>query len=112
MIKMYNHLLYFLILVLLKTESYTNEYLKLGKTKNKNLCVIDDNYVYLSKVEDGECGECKLKKVFAKYAKLFTKLNEGNCRSLGYNVPSGSELIIVPVVGTITIYKYKRKIIS
>ena len=68
--------------------------------------------IYLYKIENGECGECKLNRIFVKYAKSLGNLKEGNCFSVGYTVPSGNELITVPVIGQIIVSKFKKKIIG
>lgn len=103
---MYN--LYIFIILLLETESFTfGEFNKFLNYK-ENPCAIEETCVYLYKIKDDECGQCKLNKRFIKYAKSFTKLNEGNCYSLGYNVPTGNESIIVPVIGPIIINKFKK----
>jgi hypothetical protein len=108
---MYN-LYIFIILLLLETESFTfgefNKFLKLQGIQNTNPCAIEETCVYLYKIENDECGQCKLNKRFIKFAKSFTKVNEGNCYSVGYNIPTGNESIIVPVIGPIIINKFKK----
>ena len=97
------------IILILKSDNFIfgklNKLLKVGQTKNKNSYV---NYIYLYKIQDDECGQCKVNKIFAKYAKSFSELSEGDCYSVGYTIPSGCEFINVPVIGQIMINKFKK----
>mgnify|MGYP003335861896 CR=1 FL=1 len=95
-----------IIILILKEDSFIFGKLnKLLKMEQRNLC---KDYVYLHKIENGECGQCKLNRMFAKYAKSFSKLKEGNCYSVGYSIPSGNEFMNVPVIGQIIINKFKK----
>ena len=94
------------IILILKSDNFIYGKLnKLLKVEHKNSCV---NYIYLYKIQDDECGQCKVNKTFVKYAKLFSELSEGDCYSVGYTIPSGCESINVPVIGQIMINKFKK----
>ena len=60
------------IILILKSDNFIYGKLnKLLKVEHKNSCV---NYIYLYKIQDDECGQCKVNKTFVKYAKLFSEL--------------------------------------
>jgi len=67
-----------------------------------------DNDVTLYKIAGGECGQATLDEKYAKYAKTFAGLSDGNCASQGYTVADGTQSLKVPVLGKITIAKFKK----
>lgn len=67
-----------------------------------------DNDVTLYKISGGECGQATLDEKYAKYAKAFAGLADGNCASQGYTVVDGTQSLNVPVLGKITIAKFKK----
>lgn len=69
---------------------------------------IDAEKIYLHKIENNECGHCKILKLFSEPAKAFTELNDGDCRSVGYNIPNGMQILTVPVIGDIEIEKFLK----
>ena len=69
---------------------------------------IQQDLVYLHKIENNECGHCKILKLFTEPAKAFTELNDGDCKSVGYKIPNGKQIINVPVIGDIEIEKFLK----
>ena len=69
---------------------------------------IQQDLVYVHKIENNECGHCEILKLFTGPAKAFTQLNDGDCRSVGYTIPNGVEIINVPVIGDIEIQKFLK----
>ena len=69
---------------------------------------IQQEQVYLHKIENNECGHCKIIKLFTEPAKAFTQLNDGDCKSVGYKIPNGKQIISVPVIGDIEIEKFLK----
>merc|ERR1719331_1743027 len=64
--------------------------------------------VTLYKLSGDECGQSTLDKKYESYAIKFAGLKEGTCASVGYSVPDGSKTMKVPVLGDITIAKFKK----
>jgi len=62
----------------------------------------------LYKTSGDECGEATLDSKYASYAEKFAGLKEGTCASQGYTVADGSQTMKVPVLGDITIAKFKK----
>jgi hypothetical protein len=65
--------------------------------------------VYLHKIKDGVCNQCLVKKKYACYAGIKLKLKVGDCKSAGYPISDGYQEIKVPIIGTITIDKFKQE---
>merc|ERR1711968_390731 len=64
--------------------------------------------VTLFKISGEECGQATLDKKYESYAIKFAGLKEGTCASVGFTVADGTKVIKVPVLGQITIGKYKK----
>merc|ERR1712070_438727 len=64
--------------------------------------------VTLYKISGNECGEATLDAKYASYAEKFAGLTEGTCASQGYTVADGTTPLKVPVLGQITISKFKK----
>jgi len=62
----------------------------------------------LYKISGSECGQATLDAKYASYAKKFAGLSEGTCASQGYTVADGTTPLKVPVLGQITISKFKK----
>jgi hypothetical protein len=62
----------------------------------------------LYKVSGDECGQSTLDAKYASYAEKFAGLKEGTCASVGYTVADGTQTMKVPVIGDITISKFKK----
>merc|ERR1711966_141138 len=62
----------------------------------------------LYKISDGVCGQSTLDARYAKYAEEFAGLKEGTCASQGYTVADGSQTLKVPVIGTVSVEKFKQ----
>jgi len=62
----------------------------------------------LYKISDGECGQATLLSKFVSYAEKFAGLTEGTCTAHGYTVADGTQTLKVPVLGDITIAKFKK----
>ena len=75
---------------------------------NYNYNYIDQNKIFLYKIENNECGHCKIQKKFSPFAKTFTNLKEGNCQQNGYTHYIGCEQINVPVLGKLKIEKFLK----
>ena len=78
------------------------------KEINTNYNYIDKNKIFLYKIEDNECGHCKIQKKFLPFAKTFTNLKEGSCQENGYTNYTGCEKINVPVLGKLKIEKFLK----
>ena len=81
------------------------------KKKFNNLLYseMDSNKVILRKIENNECGDCKINKKYAPFAVAFTNLEHGSCNEIGYNIPNGYSEIEVPVIGKIKIERFLKK---
>merc|ERR1719331_3252810 len=64
--------------------------------------------VTLYKISGDECGQATLDKKYESYAIKFAGLKEGTCASVGYSVADGTKTMKVPVLGDITIAKFKK----
>jgi len=64
--------------------------------------------VTLYKISGDECGQATLDKKYESYAIKFAGLKEGTCSSVGYSVADGTKTLKVPVLGDITIKKFKK----
>eukprot|EP00656_Telonema_subtile_P007546 TRINITY_DN1353_c0_g2_i1.p1 TRINITY_DN1353_c0_g2~~TRINITY_DN1353_c0_g2_i1.p1 ORF type:complete len:485 (-),score=144.79 TRINITY_DN1353_c0_g2_i1:137-1591(-) len=62
----------------------------------------------LYKITSGECGQATLDAKYASYAEKFAGLTAGTCASQGYTVADGTQSLNVPVLGAITIAKFKK----
>jgi len=62
----------------------------------------------LYKISGNECGQATLDSKYATYAEKFANLKEGTCASQGYTVADGSQTMNVPVLGKISISKFKK----
>jgi len=56
----------------------------------------------------GGCNQATLDSKYAEYAIKFAHLSEGTCAAQGYTVADGTQTIKVPVLGDITIAKFKK----
>lgn len=112
-------LLFFLSLEQFNSLIFQNEIFRIKFNKDNfnnikkninedNLINDNDEECYVYKIENNECGHCKIKKIFLPFAKLFTNLKDGKCQENGYNIHSGQEEINVPVIGQLKINKYKK----
>ena len=77
---------------------------------NYSYSYIDKNKIFLYKIENGECGHCKIQKKFSPFAKTFTNLKEGNCQENGFTHFTGCEQINVPVLGKLKIEKFIKNL--
>lgn len=108
------NILIYLIFLLLITSIDSLIFNKLFIIKNNkkkkeiytNYNYIDKNKIFLYKIEDNECGHCKIQKKFSPFAKTFTNLKEGSCQENGYTDYTGCEQINVPVLGKLKIEKF------
>ena len=75
-----------------------------------DIAPMDDATLY--KISGSECGQATLDAKYASYAEKFAGLSEGTCASQGYTVADGSTPLKVPVLGQITISKFKKPSIS
>ena len=64
--------------------------------------------VTLYKFSGDECGQATLDKKYESYAVKFAGLKEGTCSGVGYSVADGTKTLKVPVLGDITIKKFKK----
>merc|ERR1719183_3081029 len=65
--------------------------------------------VTVYQIKDGECGQFALDEKYVKYATKFdSNLKEGTCASQGYTVADGTQTIKVPILGDITVDKFKK----
>merc|ERR1711865_140609 len=55
-----------------------------------------------------ECAQAAMGSISAIIAREFAGLQDGTCASQGYTVADGTEVLSVPVVGHITMNKYKK----
>ena len=69
-----------------------------------------DNKVYLHKISNNVCGQYKMTSKIVPYAKTFTKLQDGDCQSVGYTVPDGTIQLKVPVLGRLKIEKFQKPV--
>merc|ERR1712166_782308 len=67
-----------------------------------------DAQTSLYKISGGECGQATLDSEYASYAEKFAGLTEGTCAAQGYTVGDGAQTLKVPVLGDITIAKFKK----
>jgi len=67
-----------------------------------------DDETTLYKISGGECGQATLDSKYASYAEKFAGLTEGTCAAQGYTVGDGAQTLKVPVLGDITIAKFKQ----
>merc|ERR1711935_440256 len=58
------------------------------------------------------CGQATLDSKYAKYAIKFAGLSEGTCAALGYTLADGTQTLKVPVLGDITITKFKKAAVT
>lgn len=70
------------------------------------------NDMTLYKISGDECGQATLDEKYAKYAKTFAGLSEGTCASKGYTAADGTQTMNVPILGKITIAKFKKSQLS
>merc|ERR1719502_213688 len=68
--------------------------------------------VTLYKTSGSECGQATLDAKYATYAEKFAGLKEGTCTSQGFTVSDGSQTMKVPVLGDITISKFKKAAVA
>merc|ERR1712166_676234 len=66
-----------------------------------------DAQTSLYKISGGDCGQATLDSEYASYAEKFAGLTEGTCAAQGYTVGDGAQTLKVPVLGDITIAKFK-----
>merc|ERR1712195_406028 len=66
----------------------------------------------LYKISSGECGQATLDSKYASYAEKFAGLSEGSCTAQGYTVADGTQTLKVPVLGDITIAKFKKATVT
>merc|ERR1712086_262630 len=66
----------------------------------------------LYKISSGECGQATLDSKYASYAEKFAGLVEGTCTAQGYTVADGTQTLKVPVLGDITIAKFKKATVT
>merc|ERR1712166_218851 len=78
------------------------------KTKGEAGLMAAADQTTLYKISKGECGEATLDSKYASYAEKFAGLAAGTCASQGYTVADGSQTVKVPVLGDITIAKFKK----
>jgi len=64
------------------------------------------------KISSGECGQATLDPKYASYADKFAGLSEGSCTAQGYTVADGTQTLKVPVLGDITIAKFKKATVT
>ena len=62
----------------------------------------------LYKIDKAECGQATLDCKYSPYAERFTPLQEGKCADVGYTAPDGKEALRVPVLGEITVEKFRK----
>jgi len=62
----------------------------------------------LYKISNGECGQAVLVNKFVSYAKKFAGLSPGTCPEHGYTATDGTQVLKVPVLGDVTIAKFKK----
>jgi lipocalin len=68
---------------------------------------LDNTTLY--QIKDGECGEVAMDSKYAPEAtKVDKDLKEGTCTSVGYTVADGTQTVKVPVLGSLTVHKYKK----
>merc|ERR1712166_1033593 len=67
-----------------------------------------DAQTSLYKISGGDCGQATLNSKYASYAEKFAGLTEGTCAAQGYTVGDGAQTLKVPVLGDITIAKFKK----
>jgi len=70
------------------------------------------NETTLYKISSGECGQATLDSKYASYAEKFAGLSEGSCTTQGYTVADGTQTLKVPVLGDITIAKFKKATVT
>merc|ERR1712194_445200 len=58
------------------------------------------------------CGQATLDSKYAQYAIKFAGLSEGTCAALGYTLADGTQTLKVPVLGDITIAKFKKAAVT
>jgi len=73
-----------------------------------NLLAAADSQVTLYKTQGAECGQATLDAKYATYAEKFAGLKEGTCASEGFTVADGTKTMKVPVLGNITVSKFKK----
>jgi len=66
----------------------------------------------LYKISDGECGQATILNKFVSYAEKFAGLSPGACPAQGYTVADGIQTLKVPVLGDITIAKFKKATVT
>jgi len=67
-----------------------------------------DAQTSLYKISGDECGQATLDSKYASYAEKFAGLSAGTCASQGYTVADGTQTLKVPVLGDLTISKFKK----
>merc|ERR1711865_594222 len=83
------------------------------KTKGKGVALSAPNGDgTLYKVSGDECGRATLDSKYASYAEKFAGLTEGSCTAQGYTVADGTQTLKVPVLGDITIAKFKKATVT
>jgi hypothetical protein len=68
--------------------------------------------VTLYKISGSECGQATLDSKYASYAIKFAGLKEGTCADQGYTVADGTQSLKVPVLGSISIAKFKKSSVA
>merc|ERR1712166_1185303 len=71
-----------------------------------------DAQTSLYKISGGDCGQATLDSKYASYAEKFAGLSEGTCAAQGYTVADGTQTLEVPVLGDITIAKFKKATVT
>jgi len=84
----------------------------IAKFKKATVTELADAQTTLYKISGGECGQATLDSKYASYAEKFAGLTEGTCAAQGYTVADGTQTLNVPVLGEITIAKFKKATVT